>query len=104
MSPFGEQVRWQRRALGLTQRELAAKIKLRHRPTTASYISRIEAGKIDPHMSTMRSIGRALGVKPWCLVADISENVAFWEGYLALSPNGKREAQRTIEWISRKGR
>lgn len=96
MSIFGESVRWRRKALRMTQKELAALIRLHRRPTTASYISRIESGKIDPRLSTINSLARALKVKTWHLVAGFEE--PFWDDYLRLSPLGKREVQRMIDW------
>jgi transcriptional regulator with XRE-family HTH domain len=96
MSDFGDSVRWRRKAVGMRQGELAAKIRRNHRSTTASYISRIESGEIDPRLSTVNSIARALKVKPWQLVAGLEQ--PFWGDYLDLSPIGKREVQRMIDW------
>lgn len=104
MSVFGETVRWRRKAVGMNQAELAALIKRRHRPTTASYISRIESGEIDPRLSTVYSLARALHVKPWQLVAELGENVKFWEGYLDLNAAQKHELQRHITWMHQRGR
>lgn len=96
MSEFGQSVRCRRKLLRLTQQQLAARIKLRHRPTTGRYICGIETGEIDPRLSTVCSIARALKVKPWQLVAGIEQ--PFWDDYLRLSPLGKREVQRMIDW------
>jgi transcriptional regulator with XRE-family HTH domain len=102
MSDFGDSVRWRRKAVGMRQGELAAKIRRNHRATTASYISRIESGEIDPRLSTVNSIARALKVKPWQLVAGFEQ--PFWDDYLQLSPIGKREVQRMIDWrLERRG-
>lgn len=96
MSEFGESVRWRRKALGMRQAELANKIRRNRQPTTASYISRIESGEIDPRLSTVVAIARVLKVKPWQLVAGFEQ--PFWGDYLCLSPLGKREVQRMIDW------
>lgn len=98
MAAFGDMVRWRRTALGLTQGELAAKIRRRHRPTTASYICRVESGEIDPRLSTVRSLARAFHMKPWQLLVDVTETDDFWDGYLALEPRHKRAIQQTIQW------
>lgn len=93
---FGENVRWVRQRLGMTQTALAAMVHLNHHHPTPSYISRLESGSIDPRLSTVHSIARALRVKPWQLVAGLADNVEFWRGYLDLSPIQKREIQRLI--------
>ena len=95
----GRNVRYLRTRLGLTQEELAARVSLRgrHHPT-ASYISYIEAGERDPRLSVVRSLARSLHVKPWVLLAELTENVRFWDGYLSLTPEQKREVQRLIDW------
>jgi len=97
MSDFGDSVKWRRKAVGMRQAELAAKIKRNHRPTTASYICRIESGEIDPRLSTVNGIARALRIKPWQLIA-CPGDIPFWDDYLRLSPIGKREVQRMIDW------
>lgn len=98
MSTIGENVRYLRTLRGLTQHELATRVSLggRHHPT-ASYISLVESGRRDPRASVVRSIARALHVKPWVLLADITENVRFWDSYLSLSGSDKREIQRIID-------
>jgi transcriptional regulator with XRE-family HTH domain len=58
----------------------------------------LESGRIDPRLSTIRSIAKALHVKPWYLVAGLSDNVEFWDNYLALSPAQKRDIQRLIQY------
>lgn len=95
---LGENVRWLRTSRGMTQAELAAKTRVNHHHPTPSYISRLEHGQIDPRWRTIRSIAKALQVKPWQLVAEITENVEFWSGYLALPAERKREIQRMIAW------
>ena len=101
---FGENVRWLRTTRGMTQAQLAALTRVNHHHPTASYISRVEHSEIDPRLKTVISIARALKVRPWQLVADISENVDFWEGYMRLSPQGKRDIQRTIAWMLERGK
>ena len=103
MSQFGETVRWRRKALHMTQEQVATKIRLRHRPTTGRYICGIETGEIDPRLSTVNALARALRIKTWQLLASPGEN-PFWDDYLCLSPTGKREVQRTIDWIARRNR
>jgi transcriptional regulator with XRE-family HTH domain len=95
---FGDNVKWLRQRSGMTQSTLAAHTRVNHHHPTASYISRLEHGSLDPRLSTIRSIAKALHVKPWQLVAELSENVQFWQGYLDLSPADKREIQRLIDW------
>ena len=95
MSEFGDSVRWRRKAAGLSQGELAAKIRRRHRPTTASYVCRIETGELDPRLSTVQALARALKVPVWQLVARPAE-CPFWDDYRQLSPVQKREIQRLM--------
>ncbi len=99
MSDFGETVRWRRKALGLTQAELGAKIRRRRRPVGQDVISRIENGRIDPPLSLVRSLAGALRVRPWQLLVGMSESAEFWRGYLDLAPTQKREIQRSIRWM-----
>ncbi|MBN1461376.1 MAG: helix-turn-helix transcriptional regulator [Armatimonadetes bacterium] len=101
---FGENVRWLRKANALSQADLAAMIRVNHHRPTASYISRVEHGLLSPRLSTIRSLARALKVKPWQLVADIGDNVDFWDGYMRLSAAGKREVQRHIAWMLERGK
>ncbi len=102
MSEFGQSVRLRRKGLCLTQQELATKIRLRRRPTTGRYICGIETGEIDPRLSTVNALARALHVKPWQLVAGFEQ--PFWSDYLRLSPIGKRDVQRMIDWyLERRG-
>lgn len=101
---LGENVCWLRIRRGLSQTALAALIYVRRRHPTPSYISRIESGTIDPRLSTVRSLAKALHVRPWVLVADLSDSVEFWQGYLALPAAEKRDVQRHIEWKLRGSR
>ena len=104
MSDFGESVRWRRTALGLTQSDLAAKIRRRHRPVDQAYISRVESGEIDPPLSTVSSLARALGVKPWQLICAPCENTRWWDNYLVLGAQQKREVQRYVNYYSERRR
>ena len=54
-----------RRHLGLTQSQLALKSRL-----TRPYLSRLEKGKIDPTLSSLRRLSAALGVKLSQLIED----------------------------------
>jgi len=101
---FGENVRWLRTAKGLSQAQLAGAVRVNHHHPTPSYISRIEHDQLNPRLSTIRSLARALHLKPWQLVADITENTTFWDGYMSLSGASKREVQRLIEWQLRRSK
>jgi transcriptional regulator with XRE-family HTH domain len=94
---FGEGLRLAREARGLTQSELASRIRVRRRRTTHSYISRIENGLIDPRLSTVVALARALQMKPWQLLA-YPENSRWWDAYLSIPGERKREIQRLITW------
>lgn len=95
---FGQRLRLLRVARGLTQPQLAEMIRVRRRPTTASYICRLEQGKLDPRLSTLRSLARALRVPVWHLLASVAETDRWYQEYLALSPTQKREVQRLIHY------
>jgi transcriptional regulator with XRE-family HTH domain len=99
---FGNNIRLLRRAAGLTQAQLAQSTRLHGRQPSRCYITLIESGRIDPKLSVIRSIAKALHVKPWYLMADLMENSDFWGGYLHLSPAHKREIQRLIRYYGRK--
>lgn len=98
VSDFAQTLRWLRTRAGLTQGELAARIRLHGRVPNDSFISRLELGITEPTLATIRSLARALHVRPWMLVVNMSERADFWSGYLALSPAQKREIQRLIQW------
>jgi transcriptional regulator with XRE-family HTH domain len=85
--------------MGMSQAELATKIRRRHRPTTASYICRIESGEIDPRASTICSLARALRVKPWQLLVRIDESDEFWRGYMDLTAQQKRDVQNHVKYL-----
>ena len=99
---FGANVRWLRAKMDMSQQALAAKIRVNHHHPTQSYVSRLEQGSLDPRLSTIRSLARVFKMRPWQLVADLSDNAEFWRGYLALSPTQKREVQHNIKWMLRK--
>jgi len=46
-----------RKAAGMTQEQLARRAKLSH-----GYVQRLEMGRHDPPVSTLRALARALGV------------------------------------------
>jgi transcriptional regulator with XRE-family HTH domain len=56
---MGARLRRLRKALGWSQAELATRAKL-----TRVYITRLEAGRQDPSLSTINALARALKVKP----------------------------------------
>lgn len=65
----GARVRRTRRALDITQEELAARIGVAH-----STLVRIERGKTGPSVGTLFKLGDALGVDPkWILSGDGDE-------------------------------
>lgn len=100
MSSFGNNVRWLRTERGLTQAELAALIHtMGHPEFCESYVCRLECGNRDPRVGVVRSIARALKVKPWYLLADLTDNVAFWQGYIALTGPQKRQIQQSIAYL-----
>ncbi len=99
---FGEGIRVLRKARGVTQTELAEQIRVNRHHTTASYISRIEHGQLDPRLSTICAIARVLHVKPWQVLA-YPERADWSEEYLSLSPLGTREVQRINQWPSHRG-
>lgn len=104
MSVVGESVRWRRKAMGMSQGDLAALIRVNHHRVDQSYISRIETGA-DPRLSTIRSIAKALRMKPWQLLVSLSESDTFWCYYLDLGPAQKRDIQHHIKFLSeRRGR
>ncbi|HET6570921.1 MAG TPA: helix-turn-helix transcriptional regulator [Solirubrobacterales bacterium] len=59
MTDFGGRLREARERLGLTQEEVA-----RRSGVHVTEISRMEAGKRDPKISTLRRLANALEVKP----------------------------------------
>jgi transcriptional regulator with XRE-family HTH domain len=63
---IGARVRELRTARGLTQSQLAAQVG-----TSQSALARLEAGGVEPRISTLEAIGAALGVK---LIVDLVES------------------------------
>jgi transcriptional regulator with XRE-family HTH domain len=60
---LGENLRGARKALKLTQEQVAERSGVH--PTE---VSRIESGKRDPHLSTIRKLARAVEVEPAALL------------------------------------
>jgi transcriptional regulator with XRE-family HTH domain len=96
---FANNLRHFRRAAGLTQAQLAEHIRLHGRKPSRSYITQLESGRIDPRLSTVRAIARVLNVKPWYLVCDLSDNVAFWDNYRCLTGQQKRDVQHHVKYL-----
>lgn len=59
MAGFGRNLRAARERLGLTQEEVAQRSGVH-----ATEVSRIEAGKRDPKVSTLERLAKAVEVKP----------------------------------------
>lgn len=59
MAGFGSNLRAARERLGLTQEEVAQRSGVH-----STEVSRIEAGKRDPKVSTLERLARAVEVKP----------------------------------------
>lgn len=97
---IADNVRQRRTALGMTQAELASKIRVHRRAPDRSYVSRLEAGKTDPSLSVVRSLAKALGCRPWQLVAEVYDSVEWWNEYLGLAGRHKREIQRLVKYYS----
>jgi len=64
---FGKVLRSRRVAAGLTQEELAFASDL-----DRTYVSLLERGIRQPSLTTIYSVSKALGIKPWVLLKDIS--------------------------------
>ena len=58
LSEFAEIIRSRRKALNLTQKELAEKVGKKR-----TYIARIEKGETDMQLSSFLSLSKALGIK-----------------------------------------
>lgn len=63
VAEFGTRLREARERLGLTQEEVAQRSGVH-----ATEVSRMEAGKRDPKISTLRRLAKAVEVKPGQLV------------------------------------
>jgi len=59
MAHFGTKLREAREQLGLTQEQVAQRSGVH-----ATEVSRMEAGKRDPQVSTLRRLAKAVEVKP----------------------------------------
>lgn len=96
MTVVGRNVRWLRTRAGMTQAELAGSIRVQRRRIDASYICRVEKGRLDPRVSTVAAIARVFGLRPWHLLTDLTDNADWWDAYMRLTPQGKRNAQRVL--------
>lgn len=63
MVRIGDQLRRERIAQTLTQKQLAAKAGI-----SQAALTRIERNEVDPHVSTIRKLSDALGVSPRLLL------------------------------------
>lgn len=61
---LGAYLRQQRELSGLSQVEVARALHPRGRPRDSSYVSRLEAGLYDPHVSTLVRIAQIIGLEP----------------------------------------
>ena len=96
----GENVRWRRTALGLSQTELARRIRVHRKAPNRSYVCRLEQGKVDVPISVIRSLAKALKCQPWQLVAEVYENSRWWDAYLGLTAQQKRDIQHQVRWYA----
>lgn len=60
---FGENVRKERLARGLTQQELAGRLEMER-----SYLSELERGRRNPTVRVLGALAQALGVELWELL------------------------------------
>lgn len=60
---FGENVRKERLAQGLTQQELAGRLEMER-----SYLSELERGRRNPTVRVLGSLAQALDIEPWRLL------------------------------------
>lgn len=60
---FGDNVRKERLARGLTQQELAGRLEMER-----SYLSEIERGIRNPTVRVLGSLAQALEIEPWTLL------------------------------------
>jgi predicted transcriptional regulator len=66
---FGQGVRDRRRALGISQEELAMRIE-----ADQAYVSRIEAGQMNVTLETVEQIAEALATDAAMLLARVSDS------------------------------
>lgn len=64
---MGQRVRDRRKALGLTQEQLAYRA-----PVSLKTLQRLESGRFSPSMTTLRAVAGVLG----CSVADLLDEAA----------------------------
>ncbi|HWN73191.1 MAG TPA: helix-turn-helix transcriptional regulator [Solirubrobacterales bacterium] len=76
---FGKAVRSLREEAGLTQEQVADRSESR---LSASWISNVEQGKVDPTRHTVRNIARGIGVLPSQIEAltEVLEGISQQEG------------------------
>lgn len=67
LAAFGAEVRRRRRAMRLSQADLALKMGHGHESRTSSYVSRVESGRTSPSLVTAWRLADALG----CDLADL---------------------------------
>lgn len=60
---FGQNVRKERLARGLTQQELAGRLEMER-----SYLSELERGRRNPTVRVLGALAQVLGVEPWELL------------------------------------
>lgn len=104
MGAFANNLRWLRLRRSMTQAQLASHIRVKRRPTTASYISRLEGGRLDVRLSTLLSLARALRVSPALLLTPPGEARDIVSDWLDLEPQAKREIRRLIRYYRAGGR
>lgn len=71
MSQFGQRLSEVRHERGLTQEELA-----RQANVALNTVARIENGRVEPNMSTLRKLAKALDVPPSRLIDNLPDAVA----------------------------
>jgi len=92
MPSFGELLREQRRATGMSQRELAKRINV-----DFSYISKLENDRLPPPSSqTAAKIAVELGCAPEGLLSAARKFPAGVEGAIASEPSALRFLQRAV--------
>lgn len=92
-NPFPGRLKAQRKALGLTQEQLAAAVDVTH-----GTISRLETGKIYPSTQLLLRLAGALDMNPLALFSDTPmldpELVAIWA---RISPESRQQALKTLQ-------
>jgi transcriptional regulator with XRE-family HTH domain len=90
VSSFGENLRTEREAVGLTQEALAARLGLK-RPSPVSIMESFRGGKV-PRASQIRKIAEALGVAPAKLLDGVETELDRLRG----GPNLSQAAGTTV--------